>query len=62
VVTAVARDQALTLPGLDRVETLSNLRGRPEAGFLRAQITREVNRMRAAVREALATAGAAGGV
>ena len=50
-----------TLPGLDRVEALSNLRGRPESGFLRAQVTREVNRTRAAVREALATADAVGG-
>lgn len=50
-----------TLPGLDRVELLSTLRGRPESGFLRAQITREVNRTRTAVREALAaSAGVAG--
>jgi hypothetical protein len=41
-----------TLPGLNPAEGLSALRGHPEHGFLRAQLTREINRARAAVREA----------
>jgi N-acetylated-alpha-linked acidic dipeptidase len=43
-----------TLPGLNQAEALAELRGTPEHGFLRAQLTREVNRARAAVREAVA--------
>jgi N-acetylated-alpha-linked acidic dipeptidase len=42
-----------TLPGLNRAEGLAALEDRPEAGFLRAQLVREVNRVRTAVREAL---------
>jgi len=42
-----------TLPGLNKAEALSGLRGTQEHGFLRAQLVREVNRARAAVREAL---------
>jgi hypothetical protein len=42
-----------TLPGLNRAEALAQLKGQPEAGFLKAQIVREVNRTRAALREAL---------
>jgi hypothetical protein len=41
-----------TLPGLNRAEALEQLKGRPEARFLTAQIVREVNRTRAALREA----------
>ena len=44
-----------TLPGLNKAEALRGLRGTPEHGFLRAQLVREVNRTRTAVREALAT-------
>ena len=40
-----------TLPGLNRVEGLAAL-AEGDAGFLRAQIVRELNRTRAAVREA----------
>jgi N-acetylated-alpha-linked acidic dipeptidase len=43
-----------TLPGLNKAEGLPALRGRPEHGFLRGQIVREINRVRAAVREARA--------
>jgi hypothetical protein len=43
-----------TLPGLNKAEALEALRGQPEHGFLRAQIVREVNRTRAAMRDALA--------
>jgi len=43
-----------TLPGLNKAEALAGLRGTPEHGFLRAQIVREVNRARVAVRDALA--------
>jgi len=41
-----------TLPGLNKAEALADLRDRPEHGFLKAQLAREVNRARAAVREA----------
>jgi hypothetical protein len=44
-----------TLPGLNKAEALPGLSGTAEHGFLRAQIVREVNRTRVAVREALAT-------
>ncbi|MGE0359189.1 MAG: M28 family peptidase [Vicinamibacterales bacterium] len=47
-----------TLPGLNRAEGLAALEGRPEAGFLRAQLVREVNRARTAVRQALREVGA----
>jgi N-acetylated-alpha-linked acidic dipeptidase len=46
-----------TLPGLNRAEGLSALDGKPEAGFLRAQLVREVNRARTAVREAIRELG-----
>ena len=42
-----------TLPGLNKAEALAQLAGQPEEGFLRAQLTRELNRTRAAVREAM---------
>lgn len=42
-----------TLPGLNPAEGLAALRGRPEHGFLRTQIAREVNRAREAVRAAV---------
>jgi hypothetical protein len=41
-----------TLPGLNRAEGLAALGDRPDAGFLRAQLVREINRARTAVREA----------
>jgi N-acetylated-alpha-linked acidic dipeptidase len=41
-----------TLPGLNRADGLAALAGTPQAGFLRAQLVREVNRARTAVREA----------
>ena len=43
-----------TMPGLNKAEALPDLRGTPEHGFLVAQLTREINRTRAAVREATA--------
>jgi hypothetical protein len=48
-----------TLPGLSKAEALADLRGRLEHGFLRAQIAREINRARAAVREAAGVVAAA---
>jgi hypothetical protein len=45
-----------TLPGLNRVEGLAALAA-SDAGFLRAQIVRELNRTRTAVREALRELG-----
>ena len=42
-----------TLPGLNQAESLPRLAGQPEERFLRAQLTREVNRARTAVREAI---------
>jgi hypothetical protein len=42
-----------TLPGLNKAQGLTQLEGQPEHGFLKAQATREVNRTRAAVRDAL---------
>ena len=42
-----------TLPGLNKAEALAQLAGQPEQGFLKAQLTRELNRTRAAVREAM---------
>ena len=42
-----------TLPGLNKAEALPQLSGQPEQGFLKAQLTRELNRARAAVREAV---------
>jgi len=47
-----------SLPGLSRAEGLAALEGRPEAGFLRAQLVREVNRARTAVRQAIREVGA----
>lgn len=41
-----------TLPGLNVAEGLAALHGRPEHGFLRAQVAREMNRAREAVRAA----------
>ena len=41
-----------TMPGLNRAESLAALEGTAEHGFLEAQLVREVNRARAAVREA----------
>ncbi len=41
-----------TMPGLNRAESLAALEGTAEHGFLKAQLVREVNRARAAVREA----------
>jgi N-acetylated-alpha-linked acidic dipeptidase len=41
-----------TMPGLNRAEGLAALAGSSEHGFLRAQLVREVNRARTAVREA----------
>jgi hypothetical protein len=46
-----------TLPGLNRAEGLAQLRGQAEHGFLKAQIVREINRTRAAVREATREVG-----
>jgi hypothetical protein len=43
-----------TLPGLNKAEALSSLSSTREHGFLRAQLVREINRARAAVREATA--------
>jgi hypothetical protein len=43
-----------TLPGLNKADVLHALRDRTEHGFLKAQIVREVNRARAAVRHARA--------
>jgi hypothetical protein len=43
-----------TLPGLNTADGLAGLRDRTEHGFLKAQLVREVNRARAAVREARA--------
>ena len=37
---------------MNKAEGLAELRGKPEHGFLRTQLVREVNRARAAVREA----------
>ena len=48
-----------TMPGLNKAPGLAELRGQPEYGFLRTQIVREINRTRAAVREAAATVEAA---
>jgi hypothetical protein len=45
------------LPGLSRVSGLAALGDGPEAGFLRAQLVREVNRARTAVRQALRELG-----
>ena len=42
-----------TLPGLNKAEGLPALAGTPDRGFLRTQVLREVNRTRAAVREAM---------
>jgi hypothetical protein len=42
-----------TLQGLNKAETHPQLAGRVEEGFLKAQLTREVNRARTAVREAI---------
>jgi N-acetylated-alpha-linked acidic dipeptidase len=41
-----------TLPGLNTAAALPDLRGTREHGFLRAQLAREVNRARAALRDA----------
>jgi hypothetical protein len=41
-----------TLPGLARAEGLAQLGGSRESGFLKAQVVRELNRVRAAVRDA----------
>lgn len=41
-----------TMPGLNKAEALPALRGTPEHGFLKTQLVREINRARAAVREA----------
>lgn len=41
-----------TLPGLNKAENFPQLAGQPEQRFLRAQLTRELNRTRTAVREA----------
>lgn len=45
-----------TMPGLNKAEALAELRGTPEHGFLMAQLGREINRTRVAVREATAVA------
>jgi N-acetylated-alpha-linked acidic dipeptidase len=42
-----------TMPGLNKAEALPSLAGTPEHGFLVTQLTREVNRTRAALREAM---------
>jgi hypothetical protein len=42
-----------TLPGLNRADGFQQLAGRPEQRFLTAQLTREINRTRTAVREAI---------
>jgi hypothetical protein len=44
------------MPGLNKAEALADLRGTPEHGFLMAQLGREINRTRVAVREATAVA------
>jgi hypothetical protein len=49
-----------TLPGLNKAEALPQLSGQPEHGFLKAQLTRELNRARAAVREARRELGQVG--
>ncbi len=46
-----------TLPGLNVAEGLAALAGTPQHGFLAAQLVREVNRARAAVREATRLVG-----
>jgi hypothetical protein len=43
-----------TMPGLNKADALPSLVGTPEHGFLVTQLTREVNRTRAALREATA--------
>lgn len=50
-----------TLPGLARAQGLAALGERSEAGFLRAQLVREINRARTAVRAARRELGAQGG-
>ena len=47
-----------TLPGLNKAEGLAQLEGQPEHGFLTTQLTRELNRARAVVREARRELGA----
>jgi hypothetical protein len=42
-----------TLPGLNRAEGLAALEGQPEQRFLEMQLTRELNRTRTAVRDAI---------
>jgi hypothetical protein len=42
-----------TLPGLNKADGLAELDGRAEAGFLRTQLVRELNRARVAMREAM---------
>lgn len=42
-----------TMPGLNKAEAMASLTGSADHGFLVAQLTREVNRTRAAVREAV---------
>jgi peptidase M28-like protein len=41
-----------TLPGLNKAESFAQLSGQPEQRFLKAQLIRELNRTRTAVREA----------
>ena len=42
-----------TLPGLNKAESFAQLAGQPEQRFLKAQLTRELNRSRTAVRDAI---------
>jgi hypothetical protein len=46
-----------TMPGLNKAEALAPLKGQPEAKFLKTQIVREINRTRAALREAIREVG-----
>jgi hypothetical protein len=46
-----------TMPGLNKAEGLADVRGTSAHGFLKAQIVREINRTRAAVRDAIALVG-----
>jgi peptidase M28-like protein len=48
-----------TLPGLNKVESLTQLSGQSEQRFLKAQLLRELNRTRTAVREATRELGRA---
>ena len=48
--------QAIAVGG-QQIRILAQLAGQPEEGFLRTQLTRELNRTRAAVREAMRELG-----